>query len=212
MICVYDETFFDKPIPSHIRLPNIESLHIKLPINDQFWSIVPNLDLLKSFTVLSHANTFQSQFQTVLDRARHLDTLAISQDALLPLQISLFTYRSTSIHRLDLRNCNYYFNEDECITLSRSPLCASCEVLCIQVKTRESIIILVKNVINLRALNVVCKDDPYYDNLPIIENNDGLDEKKIPDENELLSWLKSRLPSYFIVRHPNIIDKILIWI
>jgi len=40
---IYNETFFDTPIPSHIRLSNIEYLHIKFRINDQFWWICVTL-------------------------------------------------------------------------------------------------------------------------------------------------------------------------
>lgn len=112
---IYDETFFDKPIPSDIRLSNIRYLSIQLPINDQFWSIVSDLDQLDSLTVLSHVDTFQYQLQTLLDRAAHLRMLTIKQDTLLHLQMSLFKYTSASVRQLHLEYCKHYFNEEECL-------------------------------------------------------------------------------------------------
>ncbi|CAF1404883.1 unnamed protein product [Rotaria sordida] len=70
--CIVNETFFDQPIPSYIRLPNIEYLWIKLPINDQFWSIVPTLNRLCSLTVVSYIDIFQSQLKVLLNRAPRL--------------------------------------------------------------------------------------------------------------------------------------------
>jgi hypothetical protein len=58
MISIYDDTFFDQPTSSYVRLPNIEILHIKLPLNDQFWSICPNLNQLRSLTISCHADIY----------------------------------------------------------------------------------------------------------------------------------------------------------
>jgi hypothetical protein len=125
----YDDKLFDQPISSCIRLPNIETLHINFPLNDQFWSIFPNFNQLNSLTISYHADTYQSQLQTLLDRAPHLEKLVIKQVALLPLQTSIFRYTSVSVRRLNLIDCNHCFNEEECITLTRSPLGIQCEVL-----------------------------------------------------------------------------------
>ncbi|CAF1136551.1 unnamed protein product [Rotaria sordida] len=72
MTSIVNETFFDQLIPSYIRLANIEYLWIKLPINDQFWSIVPSLNRLYSLTVVSYIDTFQSQLKALLNRAPRL--------------------------------------------------------------------------------------------------------------------------------------------
>ena len=113
IVVVYNETFFDQPISSSIRLPNIDYLCTKLPINDQFWSIVPSLNELYSLTVSSHVDTFQSQLQTLLDRAPHLRSLTVNQNA--------------SVRELDLSGCEHYLNENECRTLNYSSLGVQCE-------------------------------------------------------------------------------------
>ncbi|CAF1012773.1 unnamed protein product [Rotaria sordida] len=202
MTSIYNETFFSRPIPYYIRLTNIKSLYIKLPINNQFWSIVPSLNRLRSLTVSSHTDAFQSQLQTLLDQALHLYTLTIRQDTSLPLQISLFKYINKSVRRFDLYDCNYCFNEKECTTLSRSSLGSQCEVLSIRVKNRESIVHLVKNMFNLRALIVECIDTKCDQRSILTKTND-----------ELIQWLKSHLPlTCLIVRDPETDNDILIWI
>ncbi|CAF1334665.1 unnamed protein product [Rotaria sordida] len=72
MTSIVNETFVDQPIPSYICLPNIEYLWIKLPINEQFWSIVPSLNRLYLLTVVSYIDTFQSQLKALLNRAPRL--------------------------------------------------------------------------------------------------------------------------------------------
>jgi hypothetical protein len=191
--------FFDQPISSDIRLPSIKHLSIKLPINDQFWSIVPNLNQLQSLNVLCHTNNFSSQLQTLLDRSPRLGVLDIRQDALLPLQISLFTYTNTSVRRLYLNNCHHDFDEEECLHLTASPLGVQCEMLSIRVSNRQSIIHLIKNMFNLRVLSVKCADDEYHQQSVFIDHN-----------GDLVQWLKDRLPArYSIVR--DVQNDVLIW-
>jgi hypothetical protein len=211
---VNNEVFFDQPIPSHIRLPNIRCLRIKLPIHDQFWSIVPNLGRLCSLAVLSYADAFQSQLQNLLDRSPHLIELSIYQDASLPLQMSLFKYRNASIRKLSLRNCNHYLNENECIALTQSPLGIQCEMLSILINNRESIIYFIKNMLNLRVLNVVCEDDRYSKFSPIIQDGDGCTQENIPDNDEFVQWLKERLSPTCLIKRDSeeLINNIVIWI
>ena len=212
MINIHDETFLHQPIPSHIRLPKIESLHIKLPINDQFWSIVPSLNQLNSLTVSSHTDTLQSQLQDLLDRAPNLYTLRIRQERSLPLQMSLFTYRSASIRRFNLYDCNYYFNEEECIRLSQSPLGISCEVLLIQVKTRKCIIMLTERMNNLRALNVEYKDGNNSENISVLTNDECCDENT-SNKDQSIQWLTDHLPSTcVIVGDRTAVSRFRIWL
>jgi hypothetical protein len=195
-------------------LPNINYLCINLPINDQFWSIVPNLNQLKSLKIQFHTNTFQSQVQALLNRAPHLNRLSINQYESTPLQTSLFKYTNASVHELDLRNINHYFNEEECITLSRSSLGIQCEVLSILVQNCESIISLIENMLKLRALNVRCKDEKYTELSTLIKDNDAEycdDDKESKDE--CIQWLKSHLPpTCIVIRDPKLTCNILIWI
>ncbi|CAF1269535.1 unnamed protein product [Adineta steineri] len=77
---VYNQTCFDSMIPFHTRLLNIEYLNIEIPINDRFWSIVPNLNQLKFLTVSSYVGRFQEQLQALFDLALNLRCISVYQD------------------------------------------------------------------------------------------------------------------------------------
>ncbi|CAF4994318.1 unnamed protein product [Rotaria sp. Silwood1] len=210
---IYCDRFFDQPFSFNFCLSEILHLSIKFPIHNRFWSIVPSLKKLSSLTVSSISDVFQSQFQTLLDRAPHLHRLSISQDKSLPLQMSLFKYTTGSIRRLDLNQYNYQFNEEECLTLSHSPLSVRCEILFIQVTNRECIINLIKNMINLRALYIKYEDGEYFKHLSSINNVDESHNANTLNNDHLVQWLKNHLPSTCsIVRNSNPIDQIQIWI
>ncbi|CAF1292691.1 unnamed protein product [Rotaria sp. Silwood1] len=195
---IYHDTFFHHSIPSYIRLHNINFLCIQLPIPDEFWSVVPSLDKLTSLTVSSYTDTFQSQLQTLLDRAQNVHNLQIRQKESLPLQISLFQYTNSSVCQLNLQDC---------LRLCHSSFGIQCKVLMIQVKNRQSISILVNNMNHLQALHVECKDDQYSKQLLSGEN---VDES---NKDELIQWLIDHFPScYFIVRDSNSLNCIQIWI
>ncbi|CAF1251938.1 unnamed protein product [Rotaria sordida] len=194
---IYDYTFFDQSFPTNIYLSKIKFLVIKFPMNNQFWSIVPNLKELSVLIISSYRDIFQTEFQRLLNRAPHLDHLRIDQEKSLPLQKSLFNYTSTSIPQLSLEN--YYFNEEECIALTHSSLIIQCQVLSIQVISRQSIIILVKNIKNLRRLDIQCEDD--------------LHDGKTPNKHDLVQWLNDHLSSmYLIFRDSDDTSRIRIWI
>ncbi|CAF2627339.1 unnamed protein product [Rotaria sp. Silwood2] len=211
---IISPTFFDQPIPSYIRLSKINCLYINLPINDQLWSIVSNFNRLESLKILFHNNSFQSQVQALLDRAPHLIRLSISQHESTPLQTSLFKYRNVSIRELDLRNINHYFNEEECITLSHSPLGVQCEKLSILIHNRQSIISLVENMLKIRALNVRCKDEKYIEQSTSNKDNDAeYSDYNKNSNDDYIQWLKDHLPpACTIVRDPKLTCNILIWI
>jgi hypothetical protein len=193
-------TFFDQPISSSVPMRKIIYLRINLPINDQFWFIVPNFKRLKSLTIYFHANTFHFQVQALLDRATRLHRLSINQHESIPLQSSIFKYRNASVRELDLRYINHYFNEDDCIQLNRSPLGVQCEVLSILVHNYESIITLVKHMRQIRSLNVRCQNEQYT---TFIDNNN----------DECIQWLKNHLPpTSVVIRDPKQTCDILIWI
>ncbi|CAF3761939.1 unnamed protein product [Rotaria sp. Silwood1] len=214
MTSIVNETYFDQSIPPYIRLPNIEYLWIKLPINDRFWSIVPSLNRLKSLTVVSYIDTFQSQLKALLDQASCLRRLCIIQDASLHSQMLLFRCTNPSIRQLDLRDYNHYFNKEECIRLSHSSLGSQCQVLSIMINNRQSIIYFVKKIINLRSLNVRCEDGKCHEQLALVKNdNDKYLDKKMQNKDDLIQWLKDHLPSTcLIVRNPDLVKYILIWI
>ncbi|CAF1320540.1 unnamed protein product [Rotaria sp. Silwood1] len=214
MTTIDDITFFNHPIPSNIRLSNITYLCIKLPVNDQFWSIVPNLNKLKTLVLSSYDDTMESELQAILDRAPYLTILTIHQDASLSIQMSLFKYTNPSIRELDLTNYVHYFNEKECLLLSHSSLGIQCEVLSIRINNRENIITLVKNMINLRILRIYRSDEEDSDHIYLKRNNDRpfLKGDNI-NSNELIQWLKDQLPSTcVVVKDLHYVHNILIWI
>ncbi|CAF3884872.1 unnamed protein product [Rotaria sp. Silwood1] len=213
MTSIDDQIVFEQSFLFDIFLQNMDSVCITFPINDQFWSIVPSLKTLRSLRILSHTDTYQSQLQALLDRAPYLYRLDIRQEVSLPLQISLFKYNNASVRQLYLQKYNYRFNEEECDTLTHSQLGVQCEILSIQVKNRESIIILVNNMINLRTLHIQCEDDEYSKYLSLIENVNESHQTNKTNKDELIQWLKDNLSStYLISRDPKSINCIRLWI
>jgi hypothetical protein len=205
---IFNYTFFYYPISSYLRLTNLKDLKIKFPINNQFWSIVPNLNQLKSVTVFVNANTSQSELQTLLNRAPHLNQLTIYQNDILPLQIDLLKCTNTSVRQLDLEQCDPYFNEEECMVLAHSSLGAQCQTLSIAVNNRECILNLLYNMNNLRALNVRWEGEMYSERLLTETDNENVSHK-----DEIVQWLKERLLSrYLIATDSEFANRILIWI
>ncbi|CAF0810854.1 unnamed protein product [Adineta steineri] len=196
-------TFFVQSIPSSIRLINLEELHLNLPIVEQFWTLVPDLNRLKTLKILLHTNAFRSQVQALLDRAPHLYRLSINQHESTNFSTSLFKYRNASIRELDLRDINHYFNEEDCFNFSHSPLGMQCEKLSILVSNRQCVVTLIKFITKLRMINVRCKDEIYIQ--PSISEEDN--------EDDCIQWLKVHSPSRcVIVRDPKLTCNILIWI
>ncbi|CAF3981790.1 unnamed protein product [Rotaria sordida] len=211
---IHNEIFFNQLILPEFRLRNINDLHIRLPINDQFWSIVPSLERLSSLNISYHTDHFQSQLQALLDRAPHLRYLCIDQDQSLPLQISLFKYTNKSVRELNLQNYNYSFDEEECMRLCHSPLGIQCQILFIHVKNRQSIIILVKNMINLQVLHIKCNDEMFNKQSTSNENNnEQFYDENIENKDDLIQWLKDHLPSTcLVVKDLHSTSLIRIWI
>jgi hypothetical protein len=179
LIDSYDQRFFTQSIPPDIDLSNIQYLRIKLPIDNQFWFIVPSLKRLDSLSILNYRNEFQSELQAILDQATQLRCLHIHQDISLPLQTSLFTCSNASIRRFLVKKCGYYFSKDECRQLICSPLGTQCDVLSVMVYERQNVIYLIEILLNLRVLNIECKDDKY---------STGTNDK-------LANWLRNHLSS-----------------
>ncbi|CAF3735035.1 unnamed protein product [Rotaria sp. Silwood1] len=147
-------------------------------------------------------------------RAPRLRFLQINQNESLSLQISIFQYTSKSVRVLDLRNCNYSFNEEECMKLCHSPLGIQCKILSINVKNRESINIFVKYMTNLRALHITCEDEMFNKRSTSEENaNDEFCDENIDNSDELIRWLEDHLPSTCLVgRDPHSHSFIRIWL
>ncbi|CAF1092676.1 unnamed protein product [Adineta steineri] len=145
------ETFFNQSFPSYIRLHNLDTLHIKFPLNDQFWLIVSSLKKLRRLHIKSFTKEYQYQLQRLLNQASGLQFLSIDQDG---ASLSFDKFMNKSIHELDFRCLNEVFNEEECINLCQSSLGIQCKILTISVTTRQSILILIQNMKNLQALHI----------------------------------------------------------
>ncbi|CAF1427852.1 unnamed protein product [Adineta steineri] len=213
MSSISDEALFDRSISSKICFPNIDSLSVKCPINDQYWSMVSNLQQVSSLSLRFTTNFSQSELQTFLNRMPHLRSLTIRQNASLPLSMSLFncTFPS-SIHYLHLEYCKHYFNEEDCIILTHSSLISQIKQLDILVKNRESIIILVNNMSNLCTLRARFTDEIIFESRPSrIRNN--VDAEIILCKDEDIQWLVTHLPSTCAIsRHPCCVNHLRIWI
>lgn len=92
-----------------------------------------------------------------------------------------FSNENTSVRQLDLRGLrpsrlHHFYNEQQCLALTRTPLGSQCEYLQIEVEKRTNIVDLVKKMPKLRTLNVRCQDRKHND-------------------QELIKWLQNHLPS-----------------
>ncbi|CAF1471090.1 unnamed protein product [Adineta steineri] len=189
-----NENFFEQPMPSDICLSRIDYITIKFPLHDQFWSVISSFNRLSSINVLSYSDAYQSELQSLFDRAPKLHTLRINQDYSLPLQTSLFKCIKPSIHSLNFFKMNHCLNEEECLLFCDSPLGMQCETCSFNVENLLCIIILVKNMINLQALHIYCQE--------------------ISEENrvEVIEWLKDSLPSTcFVTKDPDSAIGVRIW-
>jgi hypothetical protein len=62
---IYDNKFIDRPFPFAIRLNNIHDLRIKLPVTDEFWSMIPNLNFLAYHSILIFINLICKHYSIV---------------------------------------------------------------------------------------------------------------------------------------------------
>ncbi|UJR17844.1 hypothetical protein I4U23_004743 [Adineta vaga] len=186
------KTFFDQPIPSDIYLSNIHYISIKLPLHNQFWSVISSFNHLNTLHISSYTDAYQSELQNLLDQAPNLYSLRINQKKSLPLQMSLFKLRHSSLYTIHFSELNYCFNEEECLIFCRSLFGIQCQLRLIDVKNRYCVITLVKKRINLQAAHVYC-------------------EEEVSDE--LTRCLKYYLsPTCFLTRDPCCSKVIRIWI
>jgi hypothetical protein len=183
----------------HCEFNNVEHLSLSLPLNDQFWILVPRLDRLASLEVSLHDShkDVQYQLQSVLDRAPHLSSLKFGSWLVSEVPIGEIT--SASVRQLDLRECNRWYSNQECLTLISSPLGRQCEALRINVENPRNILDLVTKMNNLRALNVRCESDK--------------ENERSATNDKIVEWLQHCLPStYTVIRHSCHKLDILLWI
>ena len=180
---------FKRSLSSSLRLSQIENLSTRLPLHEQFWSIIPNLDKLSSLGLILDATASASYMQTLFDCAPHVRSLSIQS-----LNMPIFTCTQSSIYILSFKN--YRFCAEDCLKLAQSSLGQQCQRLLIELEHQQDILILIENMPNLRTLKV------------------KFDESQ--DKNEILQWLQHRLSkTIYVSLVSNLMNKmatIQIWI
>jgi hypothetical protein len=197
---LYNTCSFDDDTSSpHFRFSNVRDLSIEAPIHDTFLSILPRLDQLNTLN-MTLSDTNNSQLQILVNRATNLRSLTINSSSS-SLTMTFIENINISVLRLNLQGTGQWFDNEQCITLIKSPLCIRCEMLTINIKDCNSVLDLVNNIINLRALNILFEDDEW--NYDASENE--------PDD--FISWLQKCLPSTCIItRDMYSIHDIHLWI
>jgi hypothetical protein len=182
-----EKFFFSSPI----QFLNINHLTIDLPVDENFWSIVPKLDRITSlYLSINEHDHVQTQLQLLINQIPRLTSLSLNS---CQLSILASEIRNVSIRRLDLRGNDQYFNDEQIRSLFGLP----CEILFIKIKNRYILMDLMSNLINLRTLNIQCKDDKFNQT----------------NEDEFIVWLKNHLPSTCIVSRDLLFHSdIRIWI
>jgi hypothetical protein len=199
-------------LSSRVRFPNIQHLSLRFPFDDQFLSVVSKLDQLTRLEVSVYKNenleNIESQLQFLLDQTPYLRSLGFAVRLLSRFQMSMMKITSDSVRELNLKSGGdkdmwLWYDDEQCVQLSRSFLGIQCKTLLIDVKNRRNVLDLVNNMPNLRALNVRCGDDDWTNQNKIVPSA----------QDELVEWLRSYLPiSCTITRDANDIHDIRLWI
>ena len=161
---------------------NLEDLQMRIPLHDQFWSIVPNLTRLRSLTVHVDMDIPQSLFEDLFHRTPHLQQLTTHINKVSFREMLSAKSITPSLRQLDIQYHLSYFNEEDCLAFTRSPLVTHCETLSIHVENGESIVIIANNISRLRLLSIF-----YQDIKPL--------DYATANKDVFVHWLKERLPS-----------------
>ncbi|CAF4225929.1 unnamed protein product [Didymodactylos carnosus] len=174
------------------NMPNLRYLTVEtddINVNGHQWKQII-IEYLPKLTVAPYHGDndldSQSQLQALLDRAPCLYSLRFASWPSSSTQMPPFEYSNKSVRRLHLQDVDRCYDSQQCAKLSRSPLGIQCEVLSITVDNRKNVIDLINTMTNLRALNVVCRDDTWKED----DNN-----QSSSTEDELIEWLQHCLPS-----------------
>ncbi|CAM4819947.1 unnamed protein product [Rotaria magnacalcarata] len=158
----YEPWMFHNEALSHIQMVNIEKLSLQLPIDQQFFSIIPKLENLLSLTVAIPTENHRLQLQALLDRAPRLFSLSFNYS--IASVMPPYRYTGSSIRRLDLLGyepwrCRHRYDSKQCMELSQSPLGIQCRILAIEVEEPKCIVQLIYSMLNLRTLHVSYEND-----------------------------------------------------
>ncbi|CAF2522002.1 unnamed protein product [Rotaria sp. Silwood2] len=181
------------------RFLNIHHLRLRLPVNDNFWFVISTLHNLTSLNLSLRQSRTITQINALLDRTPNIYSLTI--DPSLFSRLSALENISKSIRRLNLFEISgSYLDNVQCSLLANSSLGRQCEILVVGVEHRTNAYFLITHMSNLRVLIFRCRDDKWHEN--------GSSSAR----DELLSWLKNRLPSTCsITRNVKAAFKIRVW-
>lgn len=193
--------------PRVMSFPNVRHLHINLPCNASLLSLTPKFNRLRSLNITLYPGDTSLSLQVLLKRARHLQSLTLISYAEQSSTWLVENKASAELRCVDLleyvasNRCSV-FDEALCFEWMQYSLARQCEVLSISVQNRFNILQLFQGMANLQTLIVRSEDDPWGDsNYQLTTNAD-----------ELLHWLKARLPStYTIQRDPCSRSLLRVW-
>jgi hypothetical protein len=187
---------------------NTSKLDVKLPFKKHFSKFIPKLDQLTSLNVrLTTDYTDQSDLRVLLEQAPNLHTLSVLCPTKTIFKYFLAVINNRSILKLNLPKVvsltdGIFYNIEQCVAFSHSPLGKQCEILTIIVQNKECIIHLINHMNNLRLLIVDSFDENYVASVS--------SPRKCQN---LFAWLKFTLPSTIkIAKYECCEDRIRLWI
>ena len=203
----YRSALTDATVLCHLRFANLTSISIQLPIQTHLLSLIEHVTALRQVEVIRPKNMTnvdaQTQLQSVLDRAPHLDTLKFQswKDLLQNnSRLTPMTLSSAYIRRIDLLGYDHYFTLPECERLSTRPLFSRCEVLSIRV-------------MNLACIQRLTNTLPHLRSLIFRSNDDGTTNFRTIVDDVLVNKLQQLLPEkYSIARDARYVHHVRIWL
>ena len=176
--------------PRVMSFANVRDLHINLPCNASLLSLTPKFYRLRSLNITLYPGDTSLSLQVLLKRARHLQSLTLISYAEQSSTWLVENKASAELRCLDLleyvasNRCSV-FDKALCFEWMQYSLARQCEVLSISVQNRFNILHLFHGMSNLQILIVRSEDDPWQ----------GSNYQLTTNVDELLDWLKARLPS-----------------
>lgn len=177
-----------------IRFNYLKNLKIQLPFDEVFWLIIPNLNRLLFLEIkLSNNdnNIDHDQFERLIQQTTSLYSLTLNGGFICYWK-TLLQLKNVSIRRLHLYQFGC-FNRENLENFIHSSLGSRCEILFIKVDERKNILYLVNNMKNLRVLNIRSLDD-----------RSAQKDREFLGYDELIYWLKDRLPNNWIIQRGKI--------
>jgi hypothetical protein len=142
-----------------IRFPNLRELRLTSSLLSSLSSIFTTLDQLVALYIIGYEDDDQSDLQALFDHAPRLSLLKFNT-----YRHSQLSLKNSSIRRLYFPWSNESFGVQQCTEFYRSSLFQQCEVLQIEIGTREIIFDFLTKMPNLRSLSFTYQDDKWTEN------------------------------------------------